>query len=77
MPEGWTRRAALTQVGGASEELWELWEDGSVVAAAPVRARYGKPLDVMAFRGIDAAAHRRAAGELSRAAAELHERPGT
>ena len=73
MPEGWTRRAALTPADGASEELWELWEDERVVAAAPVRARYGKPLDVMAFRGIDAAAHRRAALDLCRAAAALHD----
>lgn len=72
MRDGWMRRAPLSPSGETGAELWELWEDGRLRASLPVRTRYGKPLDVMAFRGIDAEAHRAAAAEVRRAAEALH-----
>jgi 2-polyprenyl-3-methyl-5-hydroxy-6-metoxy-1,4-benzoquinol methylase len=68
----WTRHATLSPVDGAADETWEITDEAGRTTNFPVRVRTGKPLDIMALRGIDTAEHLSYAEHLRSTAERLY-----
>src|SRR5262245_8974950 len=48
----WTRTRDLAlPLGGEGSEIWELREDGKLIASFPLEVRLGKPFDVLRMKG--------------------------
>lgn len=72
MTYAWTRTAPLSTEEGARNETWTLNDSSGQVETFSVRVRTGKPLDVMALRGIDPAEHLSYAEHLRSTAERLY-----
>lgn len=73
MSLSWQRRLPLSPPpAGERDEVWEVLEGAERIAEMPVRVRIGKPLDVVALKGLDPDAHRAEAARARADAAALY-----